>query len=285
MGKFSGYLICTDCDGTLTYEPGKVSEENAEAIRYFQKEGGKFTLATGRFPGHAHEFSDQIKINAPMVALNGTVLYDLENEKILHEWTATKEDYLELFDYIDCNYPEVWECWINYTYQDSISFKPGKTPVGDETSKKRMEPLPDAAAVGKEALEKIFEPLPDGLYKALSFQNTELTQALQKDLKEKFGHKFRFDTSWPEGLEIQPVHSGKGVAVQYMKEQMDYTIHTTIGVGDYENDLTLLECADIGYAVENALDSVKAVADRVTVSNKEHAIAKIIYELEREMKK
>ncbi len=267
MGKFSGYLICTDCDGTLTYEPGKVSEENAEAIRYFQKEGGKFTLATGRFPGHAYEFGDQITINAPMVALNGTVLYDLKNEKIIHEWTATREDYLELFEYIHQNYPEVWECWINYTYQDSASFKPGETPVGDGS------------------LKKLFDSLPEHLYKALSFQNAELTGILQKDLKEKFGHKFRFDTSWPEGLEIQPIHSGKGVAVLYMKEQMDDSIHTTIGVGDYENDLTLLECADIGYAVENALDSVKAVADRVTVSNKEHAIAKIIYELEREMKK
>ena len=96
-----------NCDGTLTYEAGKVSEENAEAIRFFQKEGGKFTLATGRFPGHAYEFGDQITINAPMVALNGTVLYDLKNEKIIHEWTATREDYLELFEYIHQNYPEV----------------------------------------------------------------------------------------------------------------------------------------------------------------------------------
>lgn len=67
MGKFTGYLICTDCDGTLTYEPGKVSEENAQAIRYFQQEGGVFTLATGRFPDHAELFQDKIQMNAPMV--------------------------------------------------------------------------------------------------------------------------------------------------------------------------------------------------------------------------
>lgn len=76
MGKFTGYLICTDCDGTLTYEPGKVSEENAQAIRYFQQEGGVFTLATGRFPDHAELFQDKIQMNAPMVSLNGTLLYD-----------------------------------------------------------------------------------------------------------------------------------------------------------------------------------------------------------------
>ncbi|MBQ2716718.1 MAG: HAD hydrolase family protein, partial [Clostridia bacterium] len=38
--------------------------------------------------------------------------------------------------------------------------------------------------------------------------------------------------------------------------------------------------ADIGYAVGNATDSLKAVADRVTVNVREHAIAKIIEELE-----
>ena len=29
MNKFKGYLICTDCDGTLTDNEGKVSDANA----------------------------------------------------------------------------------------------------------------------------------------------------------------------------------------------------------------------------------------------------------------
>ena len=35
MGKFDGILICSDVDSTLTYEAGKVSDENAKAIKYF----------------------------------------------------------------------------------------------------------------------------------------------------------------------------------------------------------------------------------------------------------
>ena len=58
-----------------------------------------------------------------------------------------------------------------------------------------------------------------------------------------------------------------------------------VGVGDYENDLTLIRDADIGYAVENATSSLKAIADRVTVSVNECAIAKIIEDLEREFAK
>ncbi len=265
MNRFRGFLICTDCDGTLTYEAGKVSDENAQAIRYFQEEGGLFTLATGRFPGHAYEFQEKVRVNAPVVALNGTVLYDLAKKRIIHEWTTEKQDCYELLSYIQKNYPEVWELWVNYTFQDSVSFQPGNHPYQDG------------------ALEQFFDRLPDRLYKFLSFQKSELTPVLQQDLKARFHDRFRFDMSWPEGLEIQPINSGKGIAVQYMKEQLGFDIHTTVGVGDYENDLNLLQYADIGYAVENAVDSVKAAADRITVSNKEHALAKIIADLEREI--
>ena len=113
--------------------------------------------------------------------------------------------------------------------------------------------------------------------------NAEVIIKLQADLKKKFGQRFRFDTSWPEGLEIQAIDSGKGVAVEFMKSHLGTEIHTTIGVGDYENDITLLECADIGYAVDNAIDSVKKIADRITVSNREHALAAIINDLERRL--
>lgn len=267
MRKFQGYLICTDCDGTLTYEAGKVSEENARAIRYFQQEGGLFTLATGRFPGHAYEFREKVQVNAPVVALNGTVLYDLENKRVLHEWTAEKKDCFRLFDYIHRNFPDVRELWVNYTYQDSVSFKPAEHEAGDG------------------ALEAFFDRLPDRLYKCLSFQEPELTLRIQRDLKQRFGDRFRFDRSWPEGLEIQPAYSGKGIAVQYMKENLGADIHTTVGVGDYENDLTLLEYADIGYAVENAVGCVKEAANRITVSNQEHAIARIIRDLEAGLEK
>ena len=54
--KFKGYLLCSDCDGTLTYGEEVLSEENVKAIKYFQKEGGIFTLATGRFPEYADKF-------------------------------------------------------------------------------------------------------------------------------------------------------------------------------------------------------------------------------------
>ena len=41
--------------------------------------------------------------------------------------------------------------------------------------------------------------------------------------------------------------------------------------------------AEIGYAVDNAADSVKAVADRFTVHHFDHAAAAIVADLERDI--
>ncbi|MCI8955375.1 MAG: HAD-IIB family hydrolase [Eubacterium sp.] len=269
MGKFTGYLICTDCDGTLTYEPGKVSDENAKAIKYFQEEGGLFTLATGRFPDHIDLFKDKIQINAPMVSLNGTLLYDVDNGGMINKWVLPTEQCYELLSYVKKSYDKLQDFWINGVLSDgtfgSISYNLFEHSSEDNSLKKALEKFPCE------------------MLKMVIAGNAEVIIKLQADLKKKFGQRFRFDTSWPEGLEIQAIDSGKGVAVEFMKSHLGTEIHTTIGVGDYENDITLLECADIGYAVDNAIDSVKKIADRITVSNREHALAAIINDLERRL--
>lgn len=57
-------------------------------------------------------------------------------------------------------------------------------------------------------------------------------------------------------------------------------IKKTIAVGDYNNEDSLIEFAGIGYAVENAVDLVKTVADYITVSNEGDEIAKIIDDID-----
>ena len=55
----------------------------------------------------------------------------------------------------------------------------------------------------------------------------------------------------------------------------------TIAIGDYNNDVSMIRAAGVGVAVANAVDEAKAVADIVTVSNEESAVAKIIEMIDR----
>ena len=73
-----------------------------------------------------------------------------------------------------------------------------------------------------------------------------------------------------------------GVPAFYsLKEMLNAKLLVT--VGDFENDVSMLQAGDISYAVENALPNVKAVAMRQTVHYEQHAIAAIVADLEREL--
>ena len=90
MGKYTGYMICTDLDGTFTEPPRNESEElyisreNLEAVEDFKANGGLFTFSTGRRPGYIKEkIFPLVKPNAPMITVNGASIYDHEKDEIL----------------------------------------------------------------------------------------------------------------------------------------------------------------------------------------------------------
>lgn len=79
MGKFDGYLLCSDIDGTLAIE-GNVAENNIEAINYFRQNGGKFVVATGRDYDYLDMFSHRFKTDKYIISCNGNVLYNIEKK-------------------------------------------------------------------------------------------------------------------------------------------------------------------------------------------------------------
>lgn len=43
---------------------------------------------------------------------------------------------------------------------------------------------------------------------------------------------------------------------------MEIHIHTTIGIGDNENDINMIECSDIGMQLGNAVKELKKKAEQ-----------------------
>ncbi len=248
--NYKGYLICTDIDGTLVNSDGVITEKNVSAIREFQQNGGLFTVSTGRLPGYMSGLP--FVPNAPVVAVNGTVIYDMKTEKLL-------SDFL-----VDCEYFDILE-YIFKNYQDKVRNSEAYK-LDNNILCESLEP---------EAVRKRFGS--EKIYKLLIRLSTpESALALKNDLNEKFGGRFTFDRSWPLGVEMHVRGSGKGVCVKLLKEKFCPDIHTLITVGDYENDISMIEAADIGFATENALDSVKKAADKIAPSNNDDAISFVI---------
>ena len=94
-------------------------------------------------------------------------------------------------------------------------------------------------------------------------------------------HLFDFIRSERTLYEILPKGANKGTALCKMAELLGIKQERTIAVGDYNNDISMIKAAGAGFAVANAVDEVKAVADHITVSNNESAIAAIVDRLDK----
>lgn len=254
MKNFSDILLCSDFDGTL-YK-GNVSDEDAKAIRYFQEHGGAFTLSTGRFP---NVFEDKkitnISLNAPIICMNGSLIYDVENNKKIFE-SFMSSDIIEIIRKI-CEHPEDI---------DDINIY---LPTSDDNC--------DVAKFFSDQLDMI-KPLVDRhIYKVVIHINKIRCEEIYKRIISLLPEKFGISRSWAAGVEIQNAASTKGISARKVANMLGRK--TLICVGDYENDISMIKEADIGYAVANACESLKKIADRVTNAKVGGAIAEIIYSL------
>ena len=258
MGKFDGILLASDFDGTLFCKK-KISKENSEALRYFQSEGGMFTLATGREAFFARKFSKAFRPNVPMVSLNGSVIYDLETDRLLGCRCMRFGDALELFELLRIHLdrcPKVGvfridgACYL-YLQRDDLA-----------AQIRKLDPIVSKITmfVRKEECDDVYETL----------------CRLADD-------RFQVTRSCSTIVEIMAAESGKGNGVRNLAEILGDRVKKIVCVGDYENDIPMLKAADIGYAVANGSPAAKAAADRITVPHTHHALAAVIRDLEREI--
>jgi len=252
MGKFDGILFVTDLDGTLIQNDGIISKENADAIRYFQSEGGIFTVATGRYPDFLQKYEDKFKVNGCVIGLNGNIIYDTYNDKML---------YIKRIDRNKLN-PVLTD--IVSTYSDDMCF----IHINDDVENYHYE-----GSLRRDVCKCV-----------IVTEDENKTLKMKKDLIEKYGDSYTFERSWNVGLEFYDKNSGKGTCIDYFVKNICPSVKKVICVGDYENDESMLKRADIGYAIKDSTIALMGVADRITgVDNDNHAIAWIINELEKEV--
>ena len=267
MGKFDGILICTDLDGTLLNSEKKISEQNREAIEYFKSEGGMFTFITGRMPSTSVYVYETIQPNVPFGCINGGGLFDHKKQEYL--WAAELPvEALELVESVDRNLPGVG---IQINTKQAIYF-----------SKYNAAMLQFLKRTGVPNLQRHYREVEEPLAKVVFSEENEtvLFQLMELLHSHPLAEQFDFIRSERHLYEILPKGISKGTAVKKLAEFLGADPKKVIAIGDYDNDVSMLKAAGVGCAVANASASAMAVADYLTVSNDEHAIAAVIRDLE-----
>ena len=250
MGKYSGILLCSDFDGTL-YNGKVIPEENMKAIRHFRENGGLFTVISGRDSEFLHPFFEGYTFGVPVVNYNGAVIYDLDRREMISEHFMSGIR-MEHFNTILREVRGV--CRLSFFQPSGVI----------------RENVDRYSTVDPARLEKLYKF-------AVNIAGERDDWLAGRDKLREIMSDYTVVRSYENYVEILERGRTKAPSARRLKDMVG--ADTLVCVGDYENDIEMVKTADIGYAVANAIDELKAVADRTTVSVDDAAIARIIEEL------
>ena len=269
--RYDQAAILTDLDGTLFNSRGEVTRENRAAIREFIAGGGLFAVATGREPRNARRFLPDVPVNGPSICLNGAAIFDFVHRRYI---SAVPMDMDAARDVLLHCLEKDWPLDLQVYTTDGIYYAspleiadPGFLRIHQPTTCLPMDQLLQKTWIKTVFLEREVDAL----------------APMRDYLKEK-----DYDTrlSLVEGItdmvkigkyqELLPQNVNKSTGVAAIRKLPVYAGRTLIAVGDYWNDMELLEAADIPCCPENAIDEVKAVCAHILPSHNDDPIAALI---------
>lgn len=271
MGIFDGYLICSDVDGTLISDDFKIPTVNLEAIKYFQEEGGMFTLATGRTPQGMKLYTNKVNPNAPVVCQNGAAIYDISLGKYL--WTSPLDDYpYDIVEYIMEKYPD---CGIEVLCESGVYY----VKENDYTTKHMID---EKFKVIRRDYRDIKEPW----LKILIAECSEGADDIQRDLaSSSFVDKYQLVRSYITYYEVLEKTTNKGKALENLRRILNVDAEKIITIGDNDNDSEMLLVAGESYAVKGASSkALRSAKYTLDADNNDGAIARVIKILEKRIR-
>ena len=262
-------LIVSDMDGTLFRSGKTVSPETVDIINRVREKGIDFTVNTGRSYTWLGDFISYLGIDCPLISSNGCeITHGVTGERLYTAFLPT--EYVErCADFLNKHrlswHIETTEGWILPDYIDNMDPFPGFYPdvelngFGYDKVKKTSEVNYD-------------DIIPLKIIIWVTYGNEG--EILGEMAKEMEG----VDLLHTAGniYELLPVGANKGSAFLRLCDIMKISPLECCTLGDFDNDLPMLEASGISVAMLNAPDYVRDKADIVTDTNNNDGVAKAL---------
>ncbi|MGN1081432.1 MAG: HAD-IIB family hydrolase [Acutalibacteraceae bacterium] len=262
-------LYISDLDGTLLLPGAKVGEKTKKIINTLLDEGENITFCTARNFPCAAEMLAQFNLRLPVALVNGALVYDISKKKYINKNFVSDKDVkiiIEVFEKYGL-YPFIYKLEGEHMTFEYIS---GNNPVGqyfiDNFGKLFF----------KCSRRDTFEYNNDIVYLSI-FEEFDTLEPVFKELQNLKGIYMQFyqDVNSKKWLiEIQKSGCNKKTASQHIKEYCK--AGRMVAFGDNDNDIPMIESADLGIAVANCTENLRNIADAVIGSNLEEAVADFI---------
>ena len=269
--RYDQAAILTDLDGTLFDSQGNVTRESRAAIRAFIAGGGLFAVATGREPRNARRHLPDVPLNGPSVCLNGAAVYDFVHRRYISAIPMDKEAAQDvLLHCLEMDWPLDLQVYTDdgiYYASPLDTADPGFLRIHQPTTCLPMDQLLQKTWIKTVLLEREVD--------ALALMRAYLKEK-GYDKRLALGEGTTDVVKIGKYQELLPQDVNKGTGVDALRQLPVYAGRTLIAVGDYWNDMELLEAADIACCPANAIPEVKAVCAHILPSHNDDPMVALI---------
>ena len=256
-------LLASDLDGTLLNDKSEITERTKTAILKAIQAGVLFITATGRAMSGVEHINALFDRDLPFITLNGAIVCMGKSRKVLVNKYLGNALAKEVFDLgASLGIPVV--VWAGK-----------KLCVSRECEETRF--YRDIAKTETRIIKEIDELKDEGgVSKVLWIDSPGNISRYHRELGARYSGRLNCYPSRPIFLEFFSTEADKGIALAEIGKIYNIDRSEMIAVGDNFNDVSMLEYAGLGVAMENSESEIKAVCRHVTLSNNEDGVAAVI---------
>lgn len=255
-------LIALDLDGTLKNSNNKIMPKTKKALIDAQKAGVKIVLASGRpTPGLRHEAKELMldKYGGYLLSFNGARVVDYQTKETVYEKTLTKKEAIDVY-HLSKEYHLA-----AMTYDEDII-------LTEDIDDEYVGVEAYINDIKKQKVESFPKSVKDPIYKVLLTGKPEYIATIVEKFQDAFKNLSIYRSA-PYFIEVMASNIDKAQSLEALLKLLGIKKEEMIAFGDGYNDLSMIEYAGMGVAMDNAVDEVKERANLVTLSHDEEGIA------------
>lgn len=265
MSSFPYKLVATDLDGTLLRADESVSDRTRDALAAVVAAGAAHIVVTGRSVPWTRHILDDLGYEGLAVCGQGAQVYHAGEHRLLTSVTLDRQLAGLALSKIEA---EVGPLALAAS-RDGLD---GAVLISHDY-RVQEGPLPfvpfkDPAELWSAPLNKLYIQHP-------TLSDDELAGAARHTV----GSLVDVVMAGLGIVEILPLGLSKATGLSLAARRLGVKAAETIAFGDMPNDIPMFGWAARGVAMENAHESLKAVADEVTTSNEDDGIAVVLERL------
>lgn len=242
-------LVAFDLDGTLLNRDRELSDANRKALQKAHDEGLIICLASGRAIATILPFAEMLEIAGPIVSCNGAYVVDDKRAEVFHQGVPASALKVIL------DFAEEGGVHTNLYIRTQVFFS-GQNEFGDEYVRRTRFLKPEISSYGglrgMEATKMLFMDHPERIETHTARMREMLSDS---DTVIAISEK--------DYVEFLPPGVTKGRGLQEVAQSLGLERNQVAAIGDYWNDLEMIEWAGFSGAVENAVDGVRSAADEI----------------------